>query len=447
MPEPYKTEDVQRAILPTKETDPPSRVPVRYMLVLWLGVLSAVAYLDRTNISIAGIQIAREFGIDKVRLGWVFSAFLIGYACLQIPAGVVAKRIGPRRILLFAGLAWAIFTSLTALVPPKIVGALWLLILVRFALGSCEATMYPAASQFVERWLLVRERGRANGIIFAGVGFGSGVTPPLVTFIVLHYGWRASFWFSAFLGTAAVLVWYIAARDTPEEHAWVGEAERALIEEGRRNSSDDRRTIPWIAMMRSREILALSFSYFAFGYVAYIFLGWMYIYMATVRGLDLKSSAIYAMFPFIAMTVGCLSGGVISDWIATLYGLRMGRCLLPCVAMVLTATLLLTGSRIADARVAALVLACGAGALYLSQSGFFAVAADIAGEHTSVVSAAMNMGGQIGGATTASMTPLIAAHFGWETSFVTAAVCALLGGIAWIVVDPNNRLTPAPGRD
>src|ERR1039458_1315105 len=83
--------------------------PIRYFLVLWLLVLSAVAFLDRTNISIAGVQIGSEFKIDNVRLGWVFSAFLIGYASFQIPGGVLARRFGQRRLLAFSVVWWGGF--------------------------------------------------------------------------------------------------------------------------------------------------------------------------------------------------------------------------------------------------------------------------------------------------------------------------------------------------
>jgi len=165
-----------------------TRLPIRYVLVFWLFVLSAVAYLDRTNISIAGVQIGRDFHIDKIHLGWVFSAFLIGYACFQIPAGLLARKLGPRRLLGLGVLWWSVFTAITALAPSGIRGALLLLIAVRFALGIGEATMYPATSQFVERWFPIAERGKANGLIFGGVGIGAGLTPPLVTAIILHYG-------------------------------------------------------------------------------------------------------------------------------------------------------------------------------------------------------------------------------------------------------------------
>jgi ACS family glucarate transporter-like MFS transporter len=426
-------------------------LPIRYLLVLWLGVLSAVAFLDRTNISIAGIEICKEFAISKIQLGWIASAFLIGYAGFQIPAGLLARRLGPRRTLAFLGAWWGFFLALIALIPRGIGNALLILIVLRFALGVGEASMYPAASQFVERWFPVKERGRANSIIFAGVGLGSVVSFPLVTAIILHHGWRTSFGFSACVGASAGLVWYLAARNTPEQHPSVGNAERALIMSERcvsvAGNEDDaahygKHAIPWAKIFRSRPIIALTISYFTFVYVAWMFFAWIYIYMAQARGLNLKTSAIYSMFPFIAMTVGCLLGGVVSDWIAARFGLRMGRCLLPGIALALTAVLLLLGSSAHDARIAALVLAAAVGALYLSQSNYWAVAADVAGEYTGIVSGLMNMGGQIGGACAASLTPWIATRYGWNTAFVAAASLVVIGALAWILIDPNQLLMP-----
>lgn len=295
-------------------TKPETALPRRYVLVVWLGVLSAVAYLDRTNISVAGLSIGHEFSISNTRLGWVFSAFLIGYAGFQVPAGILARRLGPRRVLVLGGIWWAVFTALTAAIPPHIRGAVLLLVIVRFALGAGEATMYPAASQFVERWFPIAERGRANGIIFAGVGIGSGLTPKMVTAIILHFGWRASFWLSAMIGLLAALVWYVFARDTPEEHGSVSDSEREHILNAREvtiaNTAglQPKRAVPWSRLLRSREIVALTLSYFSFGYVAWIYFAWLFIYLAQVRGLNLKTSATYSMFPFLAMTIGCLLG-------------------------------------------------------------------------------------------------------------------------------------------
>jgi ACS family glucarate transporter-like MFS transporter len=427
-----------------------SILPVRYLLVAWIMVLSAIAFLDRTNISIAGMQIGRDFRIDNTHLGWVFSAFLVGYAAFQIPAGVLARRFGPRRVLALGLVWWGVFTALTALAPPHPAGALLGLVLIRIALGAGEAVMYPCANQFVERWFPIPERGKANGIIFGGVGLGSAIAPPLLTVIILRHGWHASFWFCAVLGVFAGAVWYWTARNTPESHPWVGAAELASIVEGRGDSRNGiapvaaqparSAAVPWRKILLNRSILAVTASYFTYGYVSWIFFSWFYIYLSQVRGLSLRSSAVLSMFPFIAMSLGSLIGGVVSDWLARHVSQRAGRCFLPAFALFLTALLLAAGSRVHQAQSASLVLACGAGALYLSQSSFWSVTADFAGTFAGVVSGAMNMGCQIGGAVTATLTPLIAAHFGWQASFSTATVLAILGAAAWLLVDPSARL-------
>src|ERR1700712_2489358 len=208
------------------------RTRVRFFLAFWLFILSGVAFLDRTNISIAGLQISTEYGLGNQRLGWIFSAFLIGYAGFQLPAGWLAARFGPRRVLTLGVLWWGVATALTALLPSGIAHAVALLIAIRFALGAGEAVIYPAANQFVARWVPVQERGFINGLIFAGVGAGSGLTPPLLTWLITHHGWRAAFWFSAMVGIFAGAVWWWYARDTPEEHSDVGPLELSEIRSG-----------------------------------------------------------------------------------------------------------------------------------------------------------------------------------------------------------------------
>jgi ACS family glucarate transporter-like MFS transporter len=422
----------------------PIPVPIRYFLVFWLFVLSTVAFLDRTNISIAGVALGQEYGLTKIQLGWVFSAFLIGYAAFQIPGGWLAVRAGPRKILTFGVLWWGAFTALTTIVPPTANHALLALILVRLGLGIGESVVYPAANQFVARWVPVHERGKANGWIFAGVGAGAGLTPPLLNAIIESHGWRASFWFCGVVGAIAGLIWYAAARDRPEDHPRVSAAELANIHAGIESSTPVARpTIPWKRIFSSRDVWALTISYFTFGYVVWIFFSWFFIYLADARGLNLKTSALYSMLPFIAMTVCCLTGGVINDAIVKRYGLRLGRCGLPVIALLLTAVFLIFGSRAESAGAATLILAGGAGAIYLSQSAYWSVTADFAGPHSGVVSGVMNMGCQVGGAITASLTPWIAAEFGWTSAFFTAAVLAVIGAFAWLLVDPRRALGQA----
>ncbi len=99
------------------------------------------------------------------------------------------------------------------------------------------------------------------------------------------------------------------------------------------------------------------------------------------------------------------------------------------------------GSQVRSTQLASVVLAGGAGALYLSQSSFWSITADIAGRRAGTVSGVMNMGGQLGGAVTGSLTPWIAARYGWTASFIVAAACCLIGALSWLLVNPTKVLT------
>ncbi len=422
----------------------------RFLLAFFLFALSAISFLDRTNISIAGLQISSEYGLGNQRLGWIFSAFLIGYAGFQVPAGWLASRFGPRLVIALGVVWWGVATALTTMIPVGISQAVLLLISIRFALGAGEAVIYPAANQFVARWVPEQERGFINGLIFAGVGAGAGLTPPLLAWFILHHGWRSAFWFSAVIGVLAGAVWWWFARDTPEEDPAVSPSELKIIQEGiatdpinlgdAANSSAPV-VISWSAILRRRDLPALIFTYFAFGYTAWIFFSWFFLYMSQVRGFNLKSSALYSMLPFLSMTIGCLGGGALSDRLTRAYGLRVGRCGIAAVAFLFTAFFLVLGSRVQSPQLAGVILAGGAGALYVSQSSFWSVSADIAGRNSGVFSSIVNMGAQIGGAVTASLTPWVALRFGWTTSFAIAAVLAVIGAVLWMTVHPERPLS------
>ncbi len=431
----------------------PGRSYVRWELIFWLFVLSTIAFLDRVNISVAGSSIASAYHLSNVQLGTVFSALLWGYAAFQTLGGRLADRIGPRRVLAVGVIWWGVFTALTAAIPAGIGHGLIFFFAVRFLLGAGEAVVFPASNQFVARWIPTQERGLANGWIFAGVGVGAGFSPPLITYLMVRHGWRASFWVCAGIGLVAGGVWYLMARDTPEEHPGVSTAELALIHAGlpvdtkTETASVDQKPnlVPWSRVFTSKEVLAVTLSYFCFGYVAWIFFSWFYIYLAKERGLNLKATAFYAMLPFIAMAVCCAVGGAYSDQLTRLYGARLGRCVVASVAMTGAAVFLAFGSQVESARLASVVLAGGAGALYFAQSSFWSVTADIAGRSSGSVSGFMNTGAQIGGAVTAQLTPWIAEHFGWTASFLVAAVLCVVGAAAWLLVDPQRGLTSEHG--
>jgi ACS family glucarate transporter-like MFS transporter len=424
------------------------RTRVRFYLVFWIFILSSISFLDRTNVSIAAPQLSHQFHLGNQQLGWIFSAFLVGYASFQIPAGMLAVRFGPRRTISVGVMIWAVCNVLTALLPSGLSQALLLLVSVRCALGLAEAVIYPSANQFVARWVPQKERGFVNGLIFAGVGAGSGFTPPLLTWIILSFGWRAAFWFDACLGTIGAVVWWLISRDRPEEHPLVSPAEQQEIREGLMTFSAadaaavhvEEHKISWRAIFSRIDLPALMVSYFAYGYAAWIFFSWFYLYMVQARHLDLRTSAVFTMLPFLCMTACCLGGGILSDRITRHVGLRAGRCALAAVAMLFTAMFLVVGSRVHNSFAAAVVLALGAGSLYVSQSSFWSASSDIAGKNSGVFSAIVNMSCQVGAAITVSLTPWLAAHFNWRMPFTVAASMVFIGALAWFLVHPERPI-------
>jgi ACS family glucarate transporter-like MFS transporter len=417
------------------------RSRIRWILIGWIFLLSAVGYLDRVNLSIAGGAIMRDFSLDKVQLGWIQSAFVLGYAFFQAPAGRLADRIGPRKIITWGVVWWGVFTVLITLVP-TVSAALWIIIAIRFGLGMGEAVVYPASNTIVASWIPSVERGVANGLIFMGVGFGAGVTSPLINYIVTQHSWRAAFWTSAVIGLVAGGVWYWISRDTPKQHPWISESEAAFIESGLPllEPGSHGGKLGWGQIFGDKNVLAVTFSYFTYGYAAYIFFSWFFIYLNDVRGLNLKQSALWTMLPFMAMAAGSLGGGWISDLVTKKYGKRNGRCMVAVAGIGLAAIFIAIGTEVESVQTAIVVLAAGAGALYLSQSSFWSVSADIGKKSAGSVSGVMNMGGQFGGALTASLTPFIGKHFGWNTSFLVAAGLCACGAAAWFWVNPGYDL-------
>ena len=415
---------------------------IRYLLILLIFVIGAVVNIDRTNISIAGSYIATDYHISPVRLGWVFSAFQIGYAAFLIPAGWTAGKLGPRRTLTGGLIWWGALTTATALVPPGMAHALWVLIAVRFILGIGEAMAYPSANQFIAAWFPSHERGKANALVQGGAQFGSGVAPPLVAFIIYNFGWHAAFYVSAVLGLLIAVFWYSSARDIhrasmPASHRknWriSGPGCRFRIE-------GPMPPVPWRRIFTSIDVWGTALAYVGFGYAATIFSTWFFIYLKDGRGFDLKSSALLGTLPFIATTTCCLFGGVLSDWLIKRQGQYVGRSVFGAFTLFLGGVILIIGSHAQNPVAAAVLLAGGAGGLYLGQAIYYAVAADLGGPYTGVISGMVSMCGQIAGAATATLTPFFATRYGWEYAFYVAAGVTFVCIIPWLFVNPGRSI-------
>src|ERR1700761_9172465 len=134
--------------LAAKWTGDSDRIRRRVGLLLFL--LSFVTYLDRVNISVAGVPLAHQFGFSRVQLGTIFSGLLLGYTLFQIPAGWIGDRFGHKKIMILAVLWWSLFTALTAVAGHEflvsIAGAIASFWIVRFFIGLGEAATFPCAN-------------------------------------------------------------------------------------------------------------------------------------------------------------------------------------------------------------------------------------------------------------------------------------------------------------
>jgi ACS family glucarate transporter-like MFS transporter len=417
---------------------------IRWVLVTWIFLVASLSYLDRVNISIAGHSFAADFHLNDVQLGRIFSAFFLGYGLFQIAGGWAADRLGPRRVLTLGTMWWAAFTVLTASFPAGIAHAFLIIWAARFLLGVGESVMFPTSNRWVATWIPTDERGLANGLILAGTGAGSAFTPPIIRFVMVHLGWRAAFWVCALLGLLAGIGWYGMARDHPDQHPWLNDAERRLIHQGIPQADPiDAPKLSWGTMLGSKDVWALSLSYFCYGYTPAIFFTWFFIYLTRVRGLSLQTASYYSMLPFIAMTAGSIGGGWIADIVCRRFGRWWGRIGVSSIGMVGAGVFMAAGSHLSTGAATSVILAMGVGSIYLAQSAYFALSADFGKGSAGSLSGFMNMLCQMGAAITSMTTPAIAAHYGWTAAFLTSAVFCVLGGVLWLFINPDASLTPS----
>lgn len=415
----------------------PSRVRWRILGLLFL--ISVVTYIDRVNISIAGKELMPVLGLSAVQMGTVFSSFVLGYALFQIPGGWLGDRWGSRRILTLAVLWWSLFTVLTAkadhLFSSKLIGVLGSLILIRFLIGVGEAAALPNFNRTVANWLAPSERGLGMGVSIGGIGLGSAMTPPLVAWLMIQYGWKTAFYVTGSLGIGVAGAWYLSSRDDPRKHPGVNQQELDWIT---RTSGESQSALPakqsMADLLKIRSVWFLTLSYTMLGYIAYIYLSWFFLYLVNVRHFTVLQGSFWASGPFIAMALFCPLGGWLSDRLTKKYGRREGRNGVGGAGMLLTGLLIFSGAMAREPYTAIVLLSLGAGILYATVGAYWASTIDLSHEHSGALSGLMNMGANLGGTLSPTLTPLIGEAWGWPAALTVAAGVALLGSLLWLGV-------------
>lgn len=418
----------------------------RWTILALLLTISIVTYIDRVNISITARHMMPALGLSPVEMGHIFSAFVFGYALCQIPGGWLGDRWGARRVLTLAIMWWSIFTAMTAWAPTlPIAGLLGIggsLMLVRFLIGMGEAAALPNFNRAVANWFHPQQRGLGIAITISGIGIGSALTPPVTAWVMVNYGWQMAFYWAGLLGLIIAGLWYWYARDLPEDHPHVNAQEVELI---RGTSSENHlelkpEPLSWHSIARTPTVWWLVLSYACFGYVAYVYMSWFYLYLVDERGFDVLRGAFYASSPFIAITIFCPVGGWVTDRHARQYGINHGRQWVGGTGMCLAALAILMGAYIKAPLGAILFLSLGAGFLYFTIGAFWSSTTDLSRAHAGTLSGLMNTGANLGGTISPTVTPWLAEQFGWAVSLGVAAAIALCGGIAWIKIRPGDGL-------
>ncbi len=414
---------------------------VRWQILGLLFVISVVTYIDRVNIAVAGKLMMPAFGLSDVQMGTVFSSFVLGYALFQIPGGWLGDRWGARRVLTAAVLWWSLFTALTAIVGQswlsEAIGVLGALLTVRFLIGVGEAAALPNFNRTVANWFAPSERGLGMGVSIGGIGFGSAITPPLVAWLMMRYGWPVAFYVTGTIGLFVAAAWYGLARDRPHEHPRVNAAELAQITQTTQTAptaATESAAPPFTSLLKRPAVWFLTLSYTMLGYIAYIYLSWFFLYLVNVRHFTVLQGSFWAAGPFLAMAVGCPAGGWLSDRLTTRYGHRIGRAGVGGAGLLLTAGFIYTGAMADDPYAAIVLLSLGAGILYATVGAYWASTIDLSRHHAGALSGLMNMGANLGGVISPTLTPLIGDAWGWPAALTVAAGAAVLGGLLWLGV-------------
>ncbi|TKC87748.1 MFS transporter [Trinickia terrae] len=302
------------------------RTRVRYGILLMIFIVSTLNYADRATLSVTGTAMRKEFGIDAVQMGYIFSAFSWAYVLSQLPSGWLLDRFGARRVYAASIFFWSLFTLMQGYVgilgPAAAIAALFAL---RFAVGIAEAPAFPANGKIVASWFPAAERGTASAIFNSAQYCAAAVFTPLMAWLTHALGWRHVYLAMGLAGFLLVAVWLKQMR-SPAEHPRINQAELDYIEEGGGVAQARRRTAGTgmsgggaasLGLMRqlltNRMLIGVYLGQYCLNVLTYFFLTWFPLYLVQERGMTILQAGLAASVPAICGFVGGMLGGLVSD--------------------------------------------------------------------------------------------------------------------------------------
>jgi MFS family permease len=393
-----------------------------------------ITYLDRACIATLAPGIIRDLGLTTVQMGYVFTVFQLAYALFEIPTARWADTRGTRFVLSRIVLWWSCLTAATAAAFSYPV-----LLAIRFLFGVGEAGAWPCVARTFSRWIPSRERGTVQGVFFAGAHLVGGLTPALVLWLLHYMSWRQIFVTFGGVGFVWVAIWHTWFRNDPSEHAGVNAAELETIVSNRpADCGHSSGWEYWGALVRNRTMLGLCVMYIPNCMIFYFCITWLPTYLKQRHGFDATSLGIFAGLPLIVSMPGDLLGGVVTDRLASRFGLRVGRCGLGAAAYVVAGVSLLLAAGSSSPVLAATLIALATGMTMFTLGAAWGTVIEVGRNHVGVVGATMNSVGNLA----AMLNPLIVAYsvqwFGsWNLPLYLMGALFLVGAYCWTIIDPR----------
>ncbi|HSO38079.1 MAG TPA: MFS transporter [Labilithrix sp.] len=392
-------------------------------LVLLVSYL--VAWLDRMAINMAVPFMAKDLAVNADKIGWILSAFFAGYALCQIPGGLLADKLGPRKVILIALAWWTVFTLLTGVVT-----GLTVLLVTRFLFGVGEGLFPASVWKVIGQWFTKKNRATANALILSSIAIGPAVTPILLAPVLQHYGWRTAFYVLGGIGLLAFALAHRFIHDSVRSYPGASRAEIAQFERDEASelakadagAEGKRDPVSFRDLLGLRAVWALFFTALAGNITMYGWLNWLPSYLMKVKGLDLKGMALAASLPFAFGAVGLMASGWVSDrWF------RGHRKVLVLACQVLGGLALFGFTRV-DGTAGFMVMQCIAGfLLFMAVGAIWAMPMVLLPPRLmGSGSGFINMGGQIGG----FLTNIIIVYvITWSNGSYAAGFNVLFGGL------------------
>jgi len=282
---------------------PPGLTRGRAWLVAVVATLAmSVSYVDRQVVSAIATSVRRALDVDAEHFGYLAAAFSLAYLVAAPVAGGVVDRVGARRGLVVAMVAWSAVSAAHALVPSFAV-----LVALRILLGSAEAPSFPAAAQSVRRALPPGDRSAAFGLLFTGSSLGAAVAAPLAIWLDVHFGWRTAFLVASLLGLAWLPLWLLVTR-APSVRAVLAQPEASVAA----SLPATPRASP-VALFTDPAVLRALLLVLASAPASMFLFVWMPQYLELGRGILKADVARYVWLPPVMADIGMVSFGVLAS--------------------------------------------------------------------------------------------------------------------------------------